>query len=124
MGGDEQALGGPERVELRVGVDEVTVTRDDLRALRQALVERLRESELDGREDLIVRTEAAPAWIDVDGVPRIGGWVMQARGAELVLAYRLPASATAATGFVAKLRRDADAWTIDDILPEKIRVRR
>lgn len=93
---DPETVEGLRKTAVRVGASEVTVTLEDARAMRKALLEALQASDLDGREDLVAWAQG-PAWIAPDGIARVGPWLLGAHDDELVLRYREPERSHRAT---------------------------
>jgi len=112
-----------ERTVLRVGDAEVTVTLDDARAIRLALLDYLKQSDYEDREALL-RFSQGPAWIDPDGKVRIGPWLLGSEGKDMFLRYREPPGQFAGKAHKAFLERKDGAWTVTRLLMERIQVRR
>jgi hypothetical protein len=112
-----------DSVVLRVGDADVTVTLDDARAIRTALQDYLKQSSYEDRDALLPWTQGQPR-IDVDGSLRIGPWVLGADGKQLFLRYREPPGQLAGKAHKAVLKKEGDAWTVADLIMERIRTRR
>jgi hypothetical protein len=93
---DPETVEGLRQTTVRVGASDVTVTLEDTRAMRKALLEALKASDLDDRDDLVAWAQG-PAWISPDGRARVGPWTVEAHDDELVLRYREPARSHRAT---------------------------
>lgn len=89
MSDDPETVEGLRQTTVRVGASEVTVTLEDARAMRKALLDALKASDLEGRDDLVAWAQG-PAWIAPDGIARVGPWTCEAHDGELVLRYREP----------------------------------
>jgi hypothetical protein len=89
MSDDPETIEGLSQTTVRVGESDVTVTLDDARAMRKALLDALKASDLDDRDDLVAWAQG-PAWISPDGRPRVGPWTLESHDDELVLRYREP----------------------------------
>jgi hypothetical protein len=112
MSDDPETVEGLRQTTVRVGASDVTVTLEDTRAMRKALLEALKASELDDRDDLVAWAQG-PAWIAPDGLARVGPWTLQAHDDELVLRYREPARSHRATVLWA-----AGVWTVTRVALE------
>ena len=112
MSDDPETVEGMRQTTVRVGASEVTVTLEDARAMRKALLEALKASELDGRDGLVTWAQG-PAWISPDGIARVGPWVLEAHDDELVLRYREPSRSHRATVVWA-----AGVWKVTRVAPE------
>jgi hypothetical protein len=115
---------GPDQTVVDLAGQEIVITLDDARALKVALLEHLKGSQIEDRDYLIRMTTQAPAWIDPDGFVRIGGWLLQPRGGSLTLTYRMPAGAESTRAYVAYPVKDKQAWKVDRLESERIRHRR
>jgi hypothetical protein len=96
MDDDPETVEGLRQTSVRVGASDVTVTLEDARAMRKALLEALKASDLDDREDLVAWAQG-PAWISPDGWARVGPWTVEAHDDDLVLRYREPQRSHRAT---------------------------
>ena len=115
---------GPDKTVLHVTGRDHVITLDDARAMKDALLDELKRSKIEDKDYLVRMTTKVPAWIDPDGHVRIGGWLLQARGQALVLAYRLPQGPGVIRGYVAQLKQEPPGWKVLEILPERIAPRR
>jgi hypothetical protein len=96
MSDDPETVEGLRQTTVRVGASDVAVTLEDARAMRKALLEALKASDLDDRDDLVAWAQG-PAWISPDGRARVGPWTVEAHDDDLVLRYREPQRAHRAT---------------------------
>ncbi len=112
MNDDPETIEGLRQTTVRVGASDVTVTLEDARAMRKALLEALKSSDLDDRDDLVAWAQG-PAWIAPDGRARVGPWTLEAHDDELVLRYREPARSHRATVLWA-----AGVWTVTRVALE------
>lgn len=114
---------GPDQTTLRVAGTDVTITLADARQMRTAVLDYVRQSDIGDKDELVKLTQATPAWIDPDGRVRAGGWVLEARGAQLMLACRISQNDERAVGYAAFVTRGPDGWKVLRVVPEKIRFR-
>lgn len=112
-----------DRTVLRVGDTEVAVTLDDVKAIRAALIDYLRQSDYEDRDALIGWTQG-PAWIDAERNARVGPWLLGTEGKDIILRYREPPGQHAGKAHKATLTRDASKWTVGGLVMERIRTRR
>lgn len=121
--------GGGDKVEsldrtvLKVGDAEVELTLDDARAIRAALLDYLKQSDYEDRDELLRWSQGA-ARIDADGSVRIGPWILGSDGEEIFLRYREPPGQFAGKAHKAFLARKDKTWTVTDLQMERIRTRR
>ena len=112
MDDDPKTIEGLRQTTVRVGASDVTVTLEDARAMRKALQGALKASDLDDRDDLVAWAQG-PAWIAPDGRARVGPWMLEAHGDDLVLRYREPQRSHRATVVWA-----AGTWKVTRVAPE------
>ena len=112
-----------ERTVLRVGDADVSLTLDDAKAMRVALLNYLERSDYEDR-DALIRWTQGPAWIDPEGKVRIGPWLLGSEGKDLVFRYREPPGQYAAKAHKAFLTKNDGTWTVSNLVMERIRVRR
>lgn len=112
MSDEPETVEGLRKTTVRVGASDVTVTLEDTRAMRTALLDALKASDLDGRDDLVAWAQG-PAWIAPDGIARVGPWTLQGHDDELVLRYREPARSHRAAVVWA-----AGVWTVTRVALE------
>jgi hypothetical protein len=122
MSGDDHKVESLDRTVLRVGDADVPLTRDDVKAMRDALLEYLKGSDYQDRDALLGWTRG-PAWIDTDGRVRIGPWLLGSDGKDLVLRYRELPGRHAGKAHRATLARKDGAWTVTGLVMERIRTR-
>lgn len=123
MRGNDDEVESLDRTVLRVGDAEVALTLDDVKALRDALLDYLKRSDYEDRDELI-RWSGGPAWIDPEGRVRIGPWLLGSDGKVMFLRYREPPGQYAGKAHKATLTRKDGTWTIRDLVMERIRTRR
>ncbi len=123
MSGDGNQMESLDRTVVRSGDAEVTVTLQDVKAIQTALLEHLKGSDDEDRDDLI-RWANGPAWIDSAGSARIGPWLLGSDDGGLYVRYREPPGALAGKAHKAYLAERDGAWSIRSLLTERIRVRR
>jgi streptomycin 6-kinase len=109
---NDETVENLKRTLLHVGGRDLVVTQEDAKAIRAALLEWLRQSDREDRENL-VRWTQGPAWIDPDGTVRVGPWLLGAEGSGLVLRYREKERL-----HTAAVSRDGGAWTIGRVTTE------
>ena len=111
-----------DRTVLRVGDADVSLTLDDAKAMRAALLDYLKRSDYEDRDALIPWT--GPAFIDPEGMVRIGPWLLGSEGKEMFLRYREPPGELAGKAHRATLAKKDGTWTVSSLVMEKIRTRR
>jgi hypothetical protein len=111
-----------DKTVIHVGDADVTLTLDELKAIRTALVSYLKASSYEDR-DAILGWSEGPAFIDAQGTARIGPWVLGTEGKEVFLRYREPPGQLAGKAHKAILAKKDGAWTVTDLVMERIRVR-
>ncbi len=110
-----------DRAVVHVGAVEVTLTLDDAKAMEVALLSYLKQSDHEDRDELIRWT--GPAWIDVEGLVRIGPWLLGSDGKDLFLRRREPGGRHGAKAHRALLIRKDGAWIVSKVETEWIRRR-
>ena len=123
MNGSDDKVESLDRTVLRVGDADVSVTLDDLKAMRAALLDYLKASDYEDRDALLGWTKG-PAWIDPEGTARIGPWVLGSEGKDLFLRYREPPGEHAGKAHKATVTKKDGAWTVSNLVMERIRTRR
>ena len=123
MNGSDDKVESLDRTVLRVGDTDVTLTLDDVKAIRAALLDYLRQSDYEDRDALIGWTQG-PAWIDAERNARVGPWLLGSEGKDIILRYREPPGQHAGKAHKATLTRDASKWTVGSLVMERIRTRR
>jgi hypothetical protein len=109
-------------VTLEVGDQRVQVTVADGRAIKAALLARLRASSVDDRDYLIRATEQVEPAID-GGVLRIGIWILESDGARMRISYRMPAGPEGAQAYRAEVTKSGQSWDVKEIVAGHIRAR-
>jgi hypothetical protein len=122
MTGTDSKIDSLERTALRVGDAELTVTLDDAKAIEVALVDYLKKSDYEFREELLRWT--GPAFIDAEGTVRIGLWVLGSRANDLYLRYRERPGQHMAIAHVASLSKKDGAWAVTNVVTEHLSIRR
>jgi hypothetical protein len=122
MKGNDDKVESLERTVLRVGDADVTLTLDELKSIRDALVAYLKASTYEDRDALLPWSDG-PAFIDPEGVARIGPWVLGVQGKEIYLRYREPPGQSAGKAHKAILAKKDGTWSVTDLVMERIRVR-
>jgi len=112
-----------DHVVLRVGDADVSVSLTDAAVIRTALQEYVKQSNYEDRDALLPWTQGTPR-IDEDGTLRIGPWVLGTDGKQLYLRYREPPGQFAGKAHKAILKKEGAAWTVSDLVMERIRVRK
>lgn len=112
----------PDQVSFEVAGKPVVVTLSDGEAIRAALLEQLKSSDLEAKERLITSTANAPPRIDA-GVFRIGIWILQPRGDELAVTYRGPFGPRAAELYTATVTREGNQWKVGEVSLGQVRLR-
>jgi hypothetical protein len=123
MKASDDGIESLDKTVLQVGGAEVTLTVADLKAIRDALLEYLKQSQYEDRDPLI-RRSGGPAWIDPQGTARIGPWVLGVDGNDIYLRYREPPGQLAGKAHKAIIEKKDGAWTIRRLDMERIRVQR
>lgn len=119
---DHHTADSLERTVLRVGDEDVTLTRADVAAIAAALREALKTSDHPERDELAVWSQG-DGWIDPDGSVHIGTWLLGAEGGGLVLRYREAVTEPATKAHRAEVEKKDGAWTVSKIAYERIRSR-
>ena len=122
MTGTDNKIDSLERTALRVGDAELTVTLDDAMAIEVALVDYLKKSNYEFREELLRWT--GPAFIDAEGTVRIGLWILGSRGNDLYLRYRERPGQHMAIAHVASLSKKDGTWAVTNVVTEHLSIRR
>jgi hypothetical protein len=122
MKGNDDKVESLDRTVLRVGDADVSLTLDDAKAMRVALLDYLKRSDYEDRDALIRWT--GPAFIDTAGTVRIGPWVLGSQGKDIFLRYREPPLPQAGKAHKATLTRKDGTWTVSNLVLERIRPRR
>lgn len=104
-----------ERTVIQLGSVQLILSREDLSAIRAALV-----AYLEGAKRLaeLAVWARGPAWIDEEGIGRIGPWVVGACGAEVCVRFRRSNAPRALDGYRAALSRDTGAWSVRNVTQE------
>jgi len=111
-----------ERTVLRVGDHDVELTFDDAKAIQKVLLDYLKQSSYEDRDELLKWSD--PAFIDGDGTLRVGLWVLGADAKQMFLRFREPPGQFAGKAHKAILAKTDGTWTVTDLMTERIRVRR
>jgi hypothetical protein len=106
---------GPDRTTVTLAGAALTITLDDARAMKEALVRALGESPAEHRDHLVQMTVQAPVWIDPDGLVHIGAWLLERRQDALALTFQMPSGGTVRLGYVARVERAEEVWTVTRI---------
>lgn len=109
----------PAHAVYQIGGTELFVTLADAEAMRAALLDQLKQSSVEERDQLLGLTEKAAAWIDPDGYLRIGRWLLETRGSSLVLTFRLVSEATILTNYIARLETNSAGWSVTSLDVER-----
>jgi hypothetical protein len=112
--------GSPSETTVRGGGREVRISLEDAHQLRGALLQALKNTELQEGPRLLASAQALPAWIDADGRVMISGWLLQFRKGEPALAYRETHDASHATAYSAQIGGKRDGWSVGPIGKESI----
>jgi hypothetical protein len=115
---------GPKETVVRHNGVDVRITLDDAKSMRQSLLDHLDKSEIGDKALLIAATKNIPGWIDSNGKVRPGGWLLESRGTDWVLSYRLSQNEQRSVGYAAFVTKGATGWQVTKIEPEKIWARR
>jgi hypothetical protein len=95
---------------VHVGGTDLTITRADLAGIRTALIEFLEQAGPEGAA--LVGWARGPAWIDAEGLARVGPWVVGAEGDDLFVRFRQSAGSLAMTAHRASLARNGGTWMV------------
>lgn len=106
---------GPDHTTIALAEGLVTVTLDDARAMKDALLRALDASQVEHREHLIRMTASAPVWIDPDGVVRIGAWLLERAQDAMALTFPLPSGGALRLRCVARVERAEGGWSVTRI---------
>jgi hypothetical protein len=124
---NENDASGPKSTTIKVGGNTLTITLDDAKAMEAALVSYLAAAdtkEIEDRDELLQWTRGGPSWIDENGIVRISEWLLEVRGQDLVLTYRMQGmeDAPAIKGYAARLAHE-DSWRVVSVHVVRIRRR-
>jgi hypothetical protein len=115
---------GPKETVIRHGGADMRITLDDAKSMRESLHDFLKKSDFGDKDQLLDDMKGIPGWIDSDGVVRPGGWLLESRGTDLVLTYRMNQNERRAVGYAAFVTKGATGWQVTKVEPAKIRFRR
>jgi hypothetical protein len=121
---NDDPFAGPNETVLRHNGADVPITLDDAKSMRESLLEYLKKSDIGDKDQLIAATKYIPGWIDSDGKVRPGGWLLQSRGTDWVLTYRLSQNELRAYGYAAIVTKGAPGWKVTKIESQMILFRR
>lgn len=124
---NQSESGGQRQTKITLESGEIVITSKDVEEISRALDDYLKNS----REDIAKRVpqnflhqvpeNAWEGFIDEDGAVRIGRWVLQASGDDLVLTYRVVTpTTTVGYRFVAHLERLNQQWKVTSVSFEKL----
>jgi hypothetical protein len=122
MNDDNAKIESLDRTVIRVGETEVSLTLDDAKAIRAALLDYLKASSYEDRDELIRWT--GPAFIDTEGKVRIGVWLLGSDGKDIYLRYRERPGQNMAKAHRAFLTKENGTWTVSNLMMEHISLRR
>jgi hypothetical protein len=111
-----------------IDTETIVITRQSAAQMRQALQHYLTFSRAEIAaslpENLLadLPDQVGDAWIDAAGVVRLDGWILETRGGQLRLAYRvgLPGATTGSYQYVAHLEHQDGSWRVTSITYEKL----
>jgi hypothetical protein len=110
----------PEAIVFDLPGGKVTVRKDDLEAIRRAVIDYLRTWSDPMRDTLVAELSGAMVWIDEEGVGRVNQWLLERRGDHLAL-VRHPRRSPVMTFFVADLDRDeGQRWKVTAFRTERV----
>jgi hypothetical protein len=108
------------------GAVTLALTLEDAKQIQRALLERLEQSTLADREDLLAMTRNAEPYWD-SGLIHLGGWWLQsntaAATATVKLTYRGPLYGDAAQLFASTAIREAGVWRVTPVKSGEVRRR-
>lgn len=107
----------------RTKVMNTTVTIDDLELIRNVTIEFYSASNYTDRDKIVAELKDSNAWVDPDGVARLGIWKMEDRKGRLALVRHPPVSENMIYYGVFLTRTDK-AWRVKDGWYEIRRMRR
>ncbi len=116
--------GNPDRTVITLPTGSVEVTVQDGAVLREALLKRLRASDVPDRDELLLWTEHASATIGPDRVFRLGRWILGDHFGALALTNRLRQTDQGALIYVAPVAKESGGWTVQEVEPEIAHARR
>jgi hypothetical protein len=100
------------------------VSVKDAEIIKAALVARIEQSSVEDRDYLINMTRTAQPSIDDEGVVRIGGWVLEDRGADYFVRFRMPGGRELMKAYRANVTRSGSSWSVGPVQLEMIHGRR
>lgn len=122
---DENELSGLDQTTITLGGTALTITIQDARAIKAALVGFLGGWKGEDREVLLRDAMSDTAWIDSEGDLRIGDWLLEANESHLLLRRRDSPGQFSVKAHVAHLSRTSEGrWAIERIERQHIRVQR
>jgi hypothetical protein len=96
---------------------KVSLTLKDGEAMKAALLEAIEQSNVEHKAELLQGTEPVPVSID-SGYLRIGVWILQAKGNDLVWRYRMLSGEQMRLSYLATAVKQGDEWLVRDVGPE------
>jgi hypothetical protein len=128
---NQSGSGGQGQTKVTLERGDIVITSQDVQEIKRALDDYLKNSRQEIAKNVPenlfpqVPEKTSLAQIDEDGVVRIGSWLLEARGDDLVLTYRaVPPTTTFGYQFVAGLERPNQQWKVTSISFEKLYPRR
>jgi hypothetical protein len=120
--------GGQRQTMVTLGRGALVITSRDAHEIKRALDHFLRDARHEIEKSVPVNLvpqvpeRAWLAWIDENGTVRIDSWLLEPRGDELALTYRVgtPTATTFGYRFVAGLARRNRQWTVTSVGFEKL----
>jgi hypothetical protein len=106
-----------DRVEVDVAGNKVSLTLKDGEAMKAALLKALEQSNVEHKAELLQSTKPVPVSIDA-GYLRIGIWILQTKGNDLVWRYRMPAGTQTQLSYLATAVKQGNDWIVRDVRPE------
>jgi hypothetical protein len=121
---NESDFGGQDKAIVQLDDREVTITLEEAQEIRRALKDYLDSTKEEFQPPL--PKIIGEAWIDGEGYIRMGGWLLESGGDNLVLTYRLPSQPIAfGYKYVATLEKDTgNKWKVRSISRAKLMFKR
>jgi len=103
-----------DRVVIDVADQHLVVTLSDAQKLKVLLISRIEESKVEDRDHLLSATRHMDPMI-LEGVMRIGNWLLQPSGSKLAFTYRLPAEPGGMRAYRAEVVKTGESWVVKEI---------
>jgi hypothetical protein len=106
-----------DRVEVDVAGNKLSFTIKDGEAMKASLLKAIEQSNVEHKAELLQGTKHVAVSIDA-GYLRIGIWILQAKGNDLVWRYRMHAGSQTQLSYLATVVKQSNDWVVRDVRPE------